>query len=212
LSPGAFLLPSATVKKAARDFAGWTVLDHEDKPERTWTADELGNLTSSGGHSISRLRLARIADRTETGWQITQQSVERARRSGLTADQILGWLGEHLTGDVPALLEMAVRNWTGRQGVRLGQAQLLRVAQTQAREALLHSTIFRPLLTGHIPPEWFVIRDDHLSEVRGLLEKLGFTIGDSLDPPPPGAVQDPAKAPPAVIYRINRSPKRRRPS
>ena len=58
-----------TVKIAAKEFAGWTILDHEDKPERTWTADELGGLTSSGGHSISGVRLARIADLTETGWQ-----------------------------------------------------------------------------------------------------------------------------------------------
>jgi hypothetical protein len=210
LSPGAFLLPSVSVKKTAQEFAGWTVLDHEGKSERTWTADELGSLTSIGGHSISRLRLARIADLAETGWRITQQSIERASMSGLTADHILGWLGEHLTADIPALLEMAVRNWTGQQGVRLGQAQLLRVAQKQAREAILHSATFRPLLAGHIPPEWFVIRDDHLSEVRRLLERLGFTIGDLLDPSPPGAVEAPATDPPAVIYRINRIPKRRR--
>ena len=70
--------------------------------------------------------------------------------------------------------------------------------------------LFRPFLAGHIPPEWFLIRDDHLSEVRGLLERLGFTIGDSLDPPPLGAVQNPAKDSPAVIIRIRSDPKRRR--
>ena len=156
------------------------------------------------------MRLARIADLTETGWQITQQSVERARMSGMTADQILGWLGEHLTADVPALLETAVRNWTGRQHVRLGQVRLLQVAQPRAREALLCSAAFRPFLAGHIPPEWFVIRDDRLREVCGLLERLGFMIGDSLDVPAPGTARDPEKAPPAVIDRTNRISKRRR--
>jgi hypothetical protein len=110
-----------------------------------------------------------------------------------TADQILGWLGGHLTAEVPALLEVAVRNWTGRQGVRLSPAQLLRIVQPQAKEALLHSPTFRPLLAVHIPPEWFVIREDHLSEVRALLEMLGFAIGDSLDPPPLGAIEYAAK-------------------
>ena len=210
LNRNAFLLPAAAVKTPAKEFAGWTILDHEDKPERSWTTDELGSLTTSCGHSISRLRLARIADRTAMGWQITQQSVGRACMSGMTAEQILGWLGEDLTAEIPALLEVAVRNWTRRQGVRLGQAQLLRIMQPQAKEALLHSETFRPFLAGHIPPEWFLIRDDHLSEVRGLLERLGFTIGDSLDPPPLRAMQNPAKDSPAAIIRIRSIPKRRR--
>jgi len=210
LNSNVFLLPSETVKIAAKEFAGWTILDHADKPERTWTTDELGSLTTNSGHSISQLRLARIADRMATGWQLTQQSVGRARLSGMTADQILGWLGGHLTAEIPALLEVAVRNWTGRQGVKLSQVQLLRIMQPQAKEALLHSATFRPFLAGHIPPEWFLIRDDHLSEVCGLLERLGFTIGDSLDPPPLGAVQNPAKDSPAAILRIRSNPTRRR--
>jgi hypothetical protein len=210
LNSNAFLLPSVTVKIAAKEFGGWAILDHEDKPERTWTTDEFGSLRTKGGHSISRLRLARIADRMATGWQITQQSIGRARRSGMTADQILGWLGENLTAEVPALLEVAVRNGTSRQGIELSQVQLLRITQPQAKEALLQSAAFRPLLAGHIPPEWFLIRDDHLSEVRGLLERLGFTIGDSLNPPPLRAVHNPAKDSPAAMLRIRSDPKRRR--
>jgi hypothetical protein len=210
LNSNAFLLPSAIIKIAAKEFGGWTILDHEGKPERTWTTDELGSLTTNSGHSISRLRLARIADRMATGWQITRQSIGRARMSGMTADQILGWLSGNLTAEVPALLEVAVRNWTGRQGIELSQVQLLRIIQAEAKEALLHSAAFRPLLAGHIPPEWFLIRDDHLSEVRGLLERLGFTIGDSLNPPPLGAVQNPTKDSPAAILRIRSDPKRRR--
>jgi hypothetical protein len=210
LNSNAYLLPSVTDKIAAKEFPGWTILDHEDKPERTWTTDELGSLTVNSGHSISRLRLARIADRTAARWQITQQSVGRARMSGMTADQILGWLGGHLTAKVPALLEVAVRNWTGRQGIKLSQVQLLRIMQPQAKEALLQSATFRPFLAGHIPPEWFLIRDDHLSEARALLERLGFTIGDSLDPPRLGAAQDPAKDSQSVILRIRSDPKRRR--
>jgi hypothetical protein len=210
LNSNVYLLPSVTDKIAAKEFPGWTILDHEDKPERTWTTDELGSLTVNSGHSISRLRLARIADRTAARWQITQQSVGRARMSGMTADQILGWLGGHLTAKVPALLEVAVRNWTGRQGIKLSQVQLLRIMQPQAKEALLQSATFRPFLAGHIPPEWFLIRDDHLSEARALLERLGFTIGDSLDPPRLGAAQDPAKDSQSVILRIRSDPKRRR--
>jgi len=210
LNSNVFLLPAVTGEMIEKEFAGWPILDHEDKPERTRTTDELGSLTTSSGHSISRLRLARIADCTATGWQITQQSVRRARLGGVTADQILRWLGGHLTTEVPALLEVAVRNWTGRQDAKLGQVQLLRIMQPQAKEALLQSATFRPFLAGHIPPEWFLIRDEHLSEVRGLLERLGFTIGGSVDPAPLGASQNPVRDSPAAILRIRPDPKRRR--
>lgn len=208
LNSNVFLLPSIAMKTAAKEFAGWTILDHEDKPERTWTTDELGSLTTNSGHSISQLRLARIADRAAAGWQITRQSVGRARTSGMTADQILRWLGGHLTAEVPALLEVAVRNWTGQQSVKLSQVQLLRIMQPQAKEALLRSETFRPFWRGHIPPDWFLVRDEHLSEVRGLLERLGFTIGDSLDPPPLGGLENPAKDSPAVADRTNSIAKR----
>ena len=210
LNNNVFLLPSTTAKIVALGFSGWTILDHEDKPERTWTTDELGSMRTSSDHSISRLRLARIADCTATGWQITQQSVRRARLGGMTTEQILGWLGDHVKGGVPSLLEVAVRNWTSRQDVKLGQVQLLRIMQPQAKEALLQSATFRPFLVGHIPPEWFLIRDEHLSEVRGLLERLGFTIGDSLEPPSLGALQNSTKHSPPAILQIRSDPKRRR--
>ena len=156
LNSNVFLLPSVTDKIAAKEFPGWTILDHEDKPERTWTTDELGSLTANSGHSIARLRLARIADRTATGWQITQQSVGRARLSGMTADQILGWLGGHLTAEVPALLEVAVRNWTGRQGVKLSQVQLLRITATAGQGGPASECDF-PAIPGRAHPAGMVL-------------------------------------------------------
>jgi len=210
LNNNVFLLPSSTAKVVALGFSGWTILDHEGKPEPTWTTDELGSVAPDNRTSISQLRLARIADRTTRSWQITAQSVGRARLGGMTTDQILGWLGEHVKGGVPSLLEVAVRNWTSRQGVQLRQVQMLRILQPQAQQALLHSPTFRPFLVGHIPPEWFLIHDDHLSEVRRLLETLGFIIADSLDAPPLGAIQNPAKDSPPALTRIKPGQKRRR--
>jgi len=46
--------------------------------------------------------------------------------------------------------------------------------------------------------------------VRDLLERLGFTIGESLDPAPLGAVQNTAKDSPAAIRRTSLMPKRPR--
>jgi len=210
LNNNVFLLPSSTAKIVALGFSGWTILDHEGKPERAWTTDELGSVAPDSRTSISQLRLARIADRTTTGWQISAHSVGRARLGGITTEQILGWLGDHVKGEVPSLLEVAVRNWTSRQGVQLRQVQVLRILQPQAQQALLHSPTFRPFLAGHIPPEWFLIHDDHLSEVRRLLETLGFMIADSLDAQPLGAIQNPMKDSPSALPRIKPDRKRRR--
>jgi hypothetical protein len=210
LNNNVFLLPSSTAKIGALGFSGWTILDHEDEPERSWTTDELGSVAPDSRTSISQLRLARIADRTTTGWEITAQSVGRAHLGGMTTEQILEWLGDHVKGGVPSLLEVAVRNWTSRQGVQLRQVQMLRILQPQAQQALLHSPTFRPFLVGHIPPEWFLIHNDHLSEVRRLLEKLGFMITDSSETPPLGAIQNPAEDSAPALTHINPDRKRRR--
>jgi hypothetical protein len=210
LNDNVFLLPASTAQVASLGFSGWTILDHEGEPERAWTTDELGSVAPHSRTSISQLRLARIADRTTTGWQITAQSVGRARLGGMTTEQILRWLGDHVKGGVPPLLEVAVRNWTSRQGVQLRQVQMLRITQPNAQQALLHSPTFRPHLAGHIPPEWFLIYDDHLSEVRRLLERLGFAIAESLDAPLVGANQNPASDSPPALPRIKPGRKRRR--
>jgi hypothetical protein len=210
LNNNVFLLPSSTAKIAALGFSGWTILDHEGKPERAWTTDELGSIAPDSRTSISQLRLARIADRTRMGWQITAQSVRRARLGGMTTEQILAWLGDHAKGEVPSLLEVAVRNWASRQGVQLRQVQMLRIMQPQAQQALLHSSTFRPFLAGHIPPEWFLIHDDHLSEVRRLLETLGFAIAESMDVPLVGAIQNPVKDSSPAVPRTKPDQKRRR--
>jgi hypothetical protein len=210
LNDNILLLPSSTAKIAALGFSGWTILDHEGKAEPSWTTDELGSVAPDSHTSISQLRLARIADRTTTGWQITSQSVGRARLSGVTTEQILLWLGEHVKGGIPPLLGMAVRNWTSRQGVQLRQVQLLRIMQPQAQQAFLQSPTFRPHLAGHIPPEWFLIYDDHLSEVRRLLETLGFAIAESMDAPLVGAIQNSAKESSPAVIRIKPDQKRRR--
>jgi hypothetical protein len=107
----------------------------------------------------------------------------------MTAEQIPGWLADHVKGDVPSLLEVVVRNWTSRQGVQLCQAQMLRIIQQDAQQALLHSSTFRPHLAAHIPSAWCLIQDDHASEV----ETLGSEIAESMDPPLVGTIQSPVK-------------------
>jgi hypothetical protein len=66
---------------------------------------------------------------------------------------------------------------------------LLQITRPQARDAILRSTVFKPLLDGHIPPDWFIVRHDKSAELKRLLTQLGFSLKDayrltSTDAPP----------------------------
>jgi len=128
---------------------------------------------------VASVRLTCIADRTADGWQISQKSIARARQQGFTADQILDWLSAHLSRQTPPLLVTAIRNWTGRVSAFAGKVHLLQITRPEACDAILGSHVFRPLLTGHIPPCWFLVRDDKAAEVKRLLKRLGFRIDTS---------------------------------
>jgi len=168
-----------SARKAAKDCADWSVLDHHAALPRVWRVDELGRLQSTGDDVVSRHRLASFADRSAEGWLISNKSVSRARKQGFTADQMLTWLGQHLTHKTPALLALAIRNWTGRTSAFTGKLQLIQITRTEARDAILHSDVFEPLLAGHIPPDWFLVRDGQVAAVKKLLKQLGFNIDGS---------------------------------
>ncbi len=179
LSDGVVLLPKVSPNKIAKDYADWMLLDHQGELPRAWTAEELGAIRTRGADSMSQIRLTYIADRTKNDWHMTEKSVARAQQQGLTADQILGWLHDHLAHHLPPVLEMAIRNWTGRVSVFSGTVQLLQVTRPQARDAMLQSAAFKPLLEGHIPPDWFIVRHDKAAELKRRLKQLGFSIIDS---------------------------------
>jgi hypothetical protein len=166
-------------KKAARDFPGWTVLDHRGELPKAWTVDELGGVQNSGEDTVSCTRLAYMAEQTADGWLISEKSMTRARKQGFAVDQMLGWLSTHLLHETPALLDTAIRNWTGRASAFAGKVQLLQIKGDRACDSILRSDAFGPLVAGHIPPCWFIVRDDKATEVKRLLKRLGFRIDAS---------------------------------
>ncbi|MCH8043930.1 MAG: hypothetical protein IID44_09460 [Planctomycetes bacterium] len=174
LGEGSAVLKKMNAKRAATDYPGWTVLDHQRELPKAWNVDELGCLRNGGDDTLSRVRLAYMADEKANGWLISEKSITRARKQGFTAEQMLAWLSIHLLHETPALLKTAIRNWTGRASVFAGKVQLLQILEKDARDAILHSDVFRPLLAGHIAPCWFIVRDDKASEVKRLLKCLGF--------------------------------------
>lgn len=166
-------------KMAMKDFAGWAILDHHAGLPKAWSVDELGRLQDSGEDTVSCMRLACLADQTADGWLISAKSITRARKQGFMTDQMLVWLSTHLLHATPALLETAIRNWTGRASAFAGKVHLLQLTRGSDCDAILGSDVFRPLLAGHIPPCWFIVQDDKAGEVKRLLLRLGFRIDAS---------------------------------
>ncbi len=178
IGDGMTLLPKMSDSKAKKDYPKGALVDHRTVPQ-TWTATELGLLCDDDLNGVAQQRLSDMADRGKTGWQLTPASIARARKHGVTVDQIIGWLHHHLSHDLPPVLELAIRNWTGRAQVFAGKVQLVQITDPHARDAILGSAVFEPLLAAHIPPDWFVVHDAKATEVKRLLKTLGFAIRDS---------------------------------
>jgi hypothetical protein len=132
--------------------------------------------------SVCLARLGQFADPAGKGWVITAASVGRARECGIPAEQILGWLEDHLSHELPPVIETAIRNWSGPAGVFLGELVMLQVGQPQACAMMQDSPRFRSLLQDFFPPNWFVVRQDKRPELERLLTELGFVVGASWKP------------------------------
>jgi hypothetical protein len=178
IGQGITLLPKMSDSKAKKDYPAWSLIDHRRVPQ-TWTASELGLLCDDDMNSVAYQRLSEMAEHGKSGWQLTPASIARARQQGVTVERLVDWLYAHLSHDLPPLLELAIRNWTGRAEAFAGRVQLLQLTDPQARDAILGSAVFEPLLATHIPPDWFVVHDTKAAEVKRLLKTLGFALRDS---------------------------------
>jgi hypothetical protein len=121
-------------------------------------------------------RLGQFADPAEQNWRITAASVRRARERGIPAEQILGWLGEHLIDELPPIMETAIRNWSSPVRAFLGNLVVLQIAQPQAIAAILASQRLRRFLLEHVPPNWFIVQAEHQGELEQALTELGFSL------------------------------------
>lgn len=165
---------------AARGVKGCLVRNHHVFSRPTWQVDEEGRVqVTDAADSVCLARLGQFADPEGKSWGITAASVGRARAHGIPAEQILGWLEDHLSHELPPVIETAIRNWSNPAGVFLGELVMLQVGQPQAYEMIRDSPRFRPLLLGAIPPNWFVVRQDKRPELEQQLTELGFAVGAS---------------------------------
>jgi hypothetical protein len=174
------LLPAASV----RGLKGCLVRDHLAFARPAWAVDEEGRVrVTEAADAVCLARLAQFAEPEGDHWVITSASVGRARERGIPAEQVLGWLKDHLSQELPPIIETAIRNWSSPAGVFLGELVMLQVHQPQAYEMIRDSPRFQPLLLGAFPSSWFVVRPDQRLELERRLTELGFVVGASWKQP-----------------------------
>jgi hypothetical protein len=170
-----FSLLSRTAARSLRDYP---VRDHDDFARPAWRVNEEGWVSVlEGVDAVTLARLSQFADRDGSKWKISAASVRRANDRGILAEQILGWLHDHLAYFLPPIVETAIRNWSSPAHVFLGDLLLLQVPQAQACTMILSSRQFRPFLLGQVPPNGFIVRPEKRAELEHLLSELGFVVG-----------------------------------
>jgi len=127
-----------------------------------------------------RFQLARFAalERREpdrTIYRITQASVGKALRNGVTAEQMVAFLARATNNRTPLKVVETLRTWGKRQDTaRIEQATLLRLKSEQLVAELRENRELRPLLGEVIGPKTIIIPVQHLAEVRRILIELGY--------------------------------------
>lgn len=123
---------------------------------------------------ITEARLARVADRTWAGFQLTEASVRRATACGISADQIVRWL-EEASPSVPGLARAAVRAWAGG-GARivLEDWVALRIDDGALEQALGEAESLRAAGVRHVAPGWLLVERSRKDAVVERLAEIGL--------------------------------------
>jgi hypothetical protein len=134
----------------------------------------------AGANLYDRFQLARFAqlesfEQGRAGYRVTQKSVQRALRNGVTPDQITAFLARVTNNRAPLRLVEAVRTWGARYGsVQLEQAALLHLKSPQLATDIRQQPELASLLGDNLNPTTILVPTRHLARVRQILIKLGY--------------------------------------
>lgn len=127
-----------------------------------------------------RFQLARFAqleqrEKDRATYRITQASISRALKNGVTADQITTFLARATDNQTPLKVVETILTWGARQNtVHLEQATLLRLKQANLLAELRQHPALAGLLGEVINPTTILVPADKVVEVRRLLLELGY--------------------------------------
>lgn len=127
-----------------------------------------------------RFQLARFArlesyENQRAIYHITQDSVKRALRNGVTPDQITAFLTRITNNQTPLAVVESIRNWGTRYGtVQLESATLLHLKHEAVAAELRQHPGLRPLLGEVLNSTTILIPAKHVAQVRRFLIELGY--------------------------------------
>ncbi|HMR64064.1 MAG TPA: helicase-associated domain-containing protein, partial [Anaerolineae bacterium] len=114
-------------------------------------------------------------EQEQARYRVTQASVQRALRNGVTPDQITAFLARVTNNQAPLRLVEAIRNWGARYGsVQLEQATLLHLKSPQLATEIRQHPELAPLLGENLTPTTILVPSRNLAQVRRTLIKLGY--------------------------------------
>jgi hypothetical protein len=128
----------------------------------------------------TRFQLARFADLSgrepdHVRYRLSPASLGRARREGITSDQISAFLARASDGHVPARVSEGVRRWYARGGsVRIEPGMVLRVDRPETLAALRRDPAIASLLGEVLGPQAVLVPRANVRQVRRWLQERGY--------------------------------------
>ncbi|MEJ2554657.1 MAG: helicase-associated domain-containing protein [Anaerolineae bacterium] len=142
--------------------------------------DDLTLRVSADASLYDRFQVARFADFLERepdriSYRISLTSLARARRQGITSEQVNAFLVRVSGGHVSSKVLDDLRVWQDRGGtVRLEQSTVLRVDHPETLKALRRHPAIGPLLGEVLGPQAVLIPRANVGQVRRWLANQGY--------------------------------------
>jgi hypothetical protein len=144
-------------------------------------ADETGALQLKGAaiDLLIEAQLDHWADRTKDGqWQLTPATVGECIKAGGRINELIDLLTARLAHKLPPLLELALRNWSGRRikSAELERFVVLRCDDDDGLHAILTSKRLKPYLRGTHEDNLVLFAPEHIEEVQEILRWAGIEL------------------------------------
>lgn len=126
-------------------------------------------------------------------YRLTRETVMRALNHGRSAEATIRFLERHAKYGVPDNVKTAISQWGDRQSqLRVETAAVLRLRDEATAKTICRDERIAPLLEEALGPTAWLVRSDKASELRALLEKLGYSPGGTKHGPEEGGASFPA--------------------
>jgi hypothetical protein len=157
------------------------IVDYAAPPVRCLRAREDNTLilAKKTADLITTQQLGRFAEPLDaTHWRLTAGSLAQSRKAGVRAAGLLGFLEARVIGDVPALMEVTIRNALGKRSViEAATAYVLHIKDAKLHRAIAESSYLESYVLDVPGPDTIIVSLERLDEFKAILADLGIRFG-----------------------------------